>query len=99
MKDEYKEFFETDENDKDSKSDAKVILFLIVVAVIAMTYWVAMQDVDKINASDFFIYCDYNEVDMTQNDILNVFIDQSKTPSIVQKVKYHPSTVEFIKLN
>jgi hypothetical protein len=41
MKDEYKEFFETDENDKDS--DAKVILFLIVVAVIAMTYWVAVQ--------------------------------------------------------
>ena len=43
MKDEYKEFFETDENDKDSKSDAKVILFLIVVAVIAMTYWEAVQ--------------------------------------------------------
>ena len=72
---------------------------IIKPAEVELTYWVAMQDVDKINASDFFIYCDYNEVDMTQNDILNVFIDQSKTPSIVQKVKYHPSTVEFIKLN
>ena len=66
---------------------------------VELTYWVAMQDVDKINSSDFVIYCDYNEVDMTENPILNVFIDESKTPSVVQKVKYHPSTVEFIKLN
>ena len=66
---------------------------------VELSYWVAMQDVDKINASDFVIYCDYNEVDMTENAILNVFMDESKTPSIVQKVKYHPSTVEFIKLN
>ena len=29
MKDEYKEFFETEEADQDSKSDAKVILFLV----------------------------------------------------------------------
>lgn len=66
---------------------------------VELSYWVAMQDVDKINASDFVIYCDYNEVAMTENAILNVFMDESKTPSIVQKVKYHPSTVEFIKLN
>ena len=39
-----------------------------------------MQDVDKINSSDFVIYCDYNEVDMTENAILNVFI---------VKVKHH----------
>ena len=58
-----------------------------------------MQDVDKINSSDFVIYCDYNEVDMTENPILNVFIDETKTPSVVKKVKYHPTTVEFIKLN
>ena len=43
MKDEYKEFYETNENDKDSKSDAKVILFLIIEAVISMTYWVSVQ--------------------------------------------------------
>ena len=66
---------------------------------VELSYWVAMQDVDKINSSDFVIYCDYNEVDMTENAILNVFIDESKTPSIVQKVKYHPSNIEFIKLN
>ena len=66
---------------------------------VELSYWVAMQDVDKIDSSDFVIYCDYNEVDMTENPILNVFIDESKTPSVVQKVKYHPSTVEFIKLN
>ena len=43
MKDEYKEFYKPDEEDLDSKSDAKVILFLIIVAVVAMTYWVAIQ--------------------------------------------------------
>jgi|TARA_Y100000748_G_scaffold86533_1_gene71608 hypothetical protein len=43
MKDEYKEFYKSNEEDMDSKSDAKVILFLIIVAVIAMTYWVAVQ--------------------------------------------------------
>ena len=43
MKDKYKQFYETEESNLDSKSDAKVILFLIVVAVIAMTYWVAVQ--------------------------------------------------------
>ncbi len=43
MKDEYKEFYESEEADLDSKSDAKVILFLIIVAVIATTYWVAVQ--------------------------------------------------------
>ncbi len=43
MKDEYKEFYESNEEDMNSKSDAKVILFLIIVAVMAMTYWVAVQ--------------------------------------------------------
>ena len=43
MKEEYKEFYKSNEEDMDSKSDAKVILFLIIVAVIAMTYWVAVQ--------------------------------------------------------
>ena len=43
MKDDYKEFYESDEANLDSKSDAKVILFLIIVAVTAMTYWVAVQ--------------------------------------------------------
>ena len=43
MKDDYKEFYESEEENLDSNSDAKVILFLIIVAVIAMTYWVAVQ--------------------------------------------------------
>ena len=43
MKDDYKEFYESEEANLDSKSDAKVILFLIVVAVIATTYWVSVQ--------------------------------------------------------
>tara|TARA_B100000945_G_C20421112_1_gene618051 strand:+ start:199 stop:330 length:132 start_codon:yes stop_codon:yes gene_type:complete len=43
MKDEYKEFYESEEANLDSKSDARVVLFLIIVAVIAATYWVAVQ--------------------------------------------------------
>ena len=43
MKDDYKEYFDSDEANQDSKSDAKVILFLIVVAVIATTYWESVQ--------------------------------------------------------
>ena len=43
MKDDYKEYFDSDEANQDSKSDAKVIFFLIVVAVIATTYWVSVQ--------------------------------------------------------
>ena len=43
MKDDYKEYFDSDEANQDSKSDAKVILFLIFVAVIATTYWVSVQ--------------------------------------------------------
>ena len=43
MNDDYKDSFESDEANLDSKSDARVILFLIIVAVIAMTYWVAVQ--------------------------------------------------------
>ena len=43
MNDDYKDNFESDEANIDSKSDARVILFLIIVAVIAMTYWVAAQ--------------------------------------------------------
>ena len=72
---------------------------IIKPSEVELSYWIAMQDVDKINVSDFIIYCDYNEAAMTENDILNIFMDEGKTPSIVQKVKYHPSTVEFIKLN
>lgn len=43
MKDDYKEYFDSEEANQDSKSDAKVIFFLIVVAVIAATYWVSVQ--------------------------------------------------------
>ena len=43
MKDDYKKYFDSDEANQDSKSDTKVILFLIVVAVIATTYWVSVQ--------------------------------------------------------
>jgi len=68
-------------------------------AQVELSYWVAMQDVKKVKASDFEAYCDYNEVAMTESEVLNVFLDDAKTPSIVQRVKYHPSTIEFIKMN
>ena len=41
--DDYKKYYETDEANLDSKSDSRVILFLIVVAVISLTYWTAVQ--------------------------------------------------------
>ena len=41
--DDYKKYYKTDEANPDSKSDSRVILFLIVVAVIALTYWTAVQ--------------------------------------------------------
>ena len=43
MSDDMKDFYETEDANEDSKSDAKVILFLIIVVVIAATFWVAGQ--------------------------------------------------------
>ena len=43
MSDKYDEYFDSQEANEDSKSDTKVILFLVIVVVIAMTYWVAVQ--------------------------------------------------------
>ena len=37
--DDYKKYYETDEANLDSKSDSRVILFLIVVAVIALSLY------------------------------------------------------------
>ena len=42
-KDEFEKYYESAEANEDSKSDTKVILFLVIVVVIAMTYWVAAQ--------------------------------------------------------
>ena len=42
-KDEFEKYYESIEANEDSKSDANVILVLVIVTVIAMTYWVAGQ--------------------------------------------------------
>jgi|TARA_B100000768_G_scaffold55492_1_gene54008 hypothetical protein len=42
-KDEFEKYYESPEANENSKSDTKVILVLVTVAVIAMTYWVAGQ--------------------------------------------------------
>jgi hypothetical protein len=42
-KDEFEKYYESTESNEDSKSDANVILVLVIVTVIAMTYWVAGQ--------------------------------------------------------
>ena len=67
-------------------------------AQVELSYWVAMQDVNKIKATDFEVYCDYNEVSMTESGVLNVFVDDDKTPSIVRRVKHHPTTIELINI-
>ena len=41
--DDFEKYYESKEANEDSKSDANVILFLVIVTVIAMTYWVAGQ--------------------------------------------------------
>ena len=43
MSDKYDEYFDSKEANEDSKSDTRVILFLVTVVVVAMTYWVAVQ--------------------------------------------------------
>ena len=58
-----------------------------------------MKDADKVKASDFVVYCDYNEIAMTERAVLNLFLDEDKKPSIVQRVKFHPSTIEFVIMN
>ena len=42
-KDEFEKYYESAEANEVSKSDTKVILFLVTVVVVAMTYWVAVQ--------------------------------------------------------
>ena len=42
-KDEFEKYYESTEANEDSKLDANVILVLVIVTVIAMTYWVAGQ--------------------------------------------------------
>jgi len=63
---------------------------------VELSFWIAMQDVDKVSDSDFYIYCDYNEVLKTNSTVLNVFLDKEKYPSIVKRVKYSPTTIEFV---
>ena len=41
--DDFEKYYESKEANEDSKSDANIILFLVIVSVIAMTYWVAGQ--------------------------------------------------------
>lgn len=72
---------------------------VIIPPEVELSYWIAMKDVAKVKATDFVIYCDYDEISMTQRKILNVFLDEDQKPSIVQRVKFHPSTVEFVKKN
>ena len=43
MNDEFEKYYESTEANEDSKSDTKVVLFLVIVSVIAATYWVAIQ--------------------------------------------------------
>ena len=63
---------------------------------VELSFWVAMQDVNKVSDADFYIYCDYNEVLKSESTLLNVFIDEYKYPSIVKRVKYSPTTIEFV---
>ena len=41
--DEFKKYYESEDANQDSKSDANVILVLIDIGVLAMTYWTSVQ--------------------------------------------------------
>ena len=41
--DEFKKYYESEDANQDSKSEARVILVLIVIGVLAMTYWTSVQ--------------------------------------------------------
>ena len=43
VNDEFEKYYESKEANEDIKSDTKVVLFLVIVSVIAATYWVAIQ--------------------------------------------------------
>ena len=43
MSDHLKEFFESQEENEDSASDAKVALLIVVVAVMGAVFWVSGQ--------------------------------------------------------
>ena len=43
MSDNLKEFFESQEANEDSQSDAKVALLVVIVAVAAAVFWVSGQ--------------------------------------------------------
>ena len=80
------------------KNLPKGIKPIIKPSEIELSFWVAMQDVDKVSDSYFDLFCDYNEVLKSNSSVLNVFIDKNKYPSIVKLVKYNPTTVEYFDL-
>lgn len=63
---------------------------------VELSYWVAMDDVSKVSESDFVIYCDYDELKMTDKPVLNVFLDEDKLPSIVKRVQYYPDLTTYL---
>lgn len=70
----------------------------IIPSEVVLSFWVAMRDVDKVSEADFYVYCDYNEFVKSNSSVLNVFLDDDKYPSIVKRVKYSPTTVEFVDI-
>lgn len=63
---------------------------------VELSYWVAMSDVGKLSEKDFVVYCDYQELRMTDKSLLNVFVDEDAIPSIAKRVQFYPSLTEFI---
>lgn len=63
---------------------------------VELSYWVAMDDVSKVSESDFVIYCDYEELKMTDKPVLNIFLEEDNLPSIVKRVQYYPDLTTYL---
>jgi YbbR domain-containing protein len=70
----------------------------VIPSEVELSFWIAMRDVDKVSDSDFYVYCDYNEFVNSNSSVLNIFLDKDKYPSIVKRVKYSPTTTQFVDI-
>ncbi|MAJ98320.1 MAG: hypothetical protein CMD07_03485 [Flavobacteriales bacterium] len=65
---------------------------------VKLSYWIALDDFEKVNESDFLIYCDYSEFEISNSDKINIFFDEETKSTLISNVKFYPSNVEYINI-
>lgn len=74
-------------------SDLQVELFPRRVAI---TYQVALQDFDRIQASDFEVYVDFKDEVQSKEGALKIYLEE--TPSLIRKARLGSKKVEYIAM-